>query len=129
MIDFAQLSSEDIARVRQQTQHSYDALKAKGLKLNLTRGKPSSAQLDLSVELLSLPGSARYIAEDKTDCRNYGALQGLSEARRLFAGIMGAAPEQVRVANNSSLAVMHDVVVYCLLKGPCDSHSPWSKQG
>src|ERR1700678_2219768 len=129
MIDFAQLSSEDIARVRQQTQHSYDALKAKGLKLNLTRGKPSSAQLDLSAELLSLPGSADYVAEDKTDCRNYGALQGLSETRRLFAGIMGAAPEQVVVANNSSLAVMHDVAVYCLLKGTGDSHSPWSKQG
>jgi DNA-binding transcriptional MocR family regulator len=129
MIDIAQHSSADIARARQQAQESYDALRAKGLKLNLTRGKPSSAQLDLSVELLSLPGSADYIAEDKTDCRNYGALQGLSEARRLFAGIMGAAPEQVVVANNSSLAVMHDVVVYCLLKGTCDSHSPWSKQG
>jgi DNA-binding transcriptional MocR family regulator len=129
MIDIAQHSSADIARARQQAQESYDALRAKGLKLNLTRGKPSSAQLDLSVELLSLPGSADYIAEDKTDCRNYGALQGLSETRRLFVGIMGAAPEQVVVANNSSLAVMHDVVVYCLLKGTCDSHSPWSKQG
>jgi len=128
MIDFAQLSSEDIARVRQQTQHSYDALKAKGLKLNLTRGKPSSAQLDLSAELLSLPGSADYVAEDKTDCRNYGALQGLSEARRLFSGMMGAVPEQVVVANNSSLALMHDVVVYSLLKGTCDSDAPWSKQ-
>ena len=129
MIDIAQHSSADIARARQQAQESYDALRAKGLKLNLTRGKPSSAQLDLSVELLSLPGSADYVAEDKTDCRNYGALQGLSETRRLFAGIMGAAPEQVVVANNSSLAVMHDVAVYCLLKGTCDSHSPWSKQG
>jgi DNA-binding transcriptional MocR family regulator len=129
MIDIAQHSSADIARARQQAQESYDALRAKGLKLNLTRGKPSSAQLDLSVELLSLPGSADYIAEDKTDCRNYGALQGLPETRRLFAGIMGAAPEQVVVANNSSLAVMHDVAVYCLLKGTCDSHSPWSKQG
>jgi DNA-binding transcriptional MocR family regulator len=129
MADSVQLSSEDISRVRQEAQESYEALKAKGLKLNLTRGKPSSAQLDLSSELLSLPGAADYIAEDKTDCRNYGALQGLSEARRLFSGIMGAVPDQVIVANNSSLALMHDVVVYSLLKGTCDSDAPWSKQG
>jgi DNA-binding transcriptional MocR family regulator len=129
MTDFTQLSSEDIARVRQQTQESYDALRAKGLKLNLTRGKPSSAQLELSAELLSLPGTTDYIAEDKTDCRNYGGLQGLSEARRLFSGIMGTVPEQIVVANNSSLALMHDVTIYSLLKGTCDSDSPWSKQG
>ena len=129
MTNFAQPSSEDIGRVRQQVQESYDALKAKGLKLNLTRGKPSSAQLDLSTELLSLPGSSDYVAEDATDCRNYGVLQGLAEARRLFSGITGATPEQVVVANNSSLALMHDTVVYSLLKGTCDSATPWSKQG
>ena len=74
----------------------YSAFKAKGLKLNLTRGKPSSAQLDLSAELLSSPDNAQYLAEGATDCRNYGGLQGLAEARRLFAPIMGAPPEQVR---------------------------------
>jgi DNA-binding transcriptional MocR family regulator len=107
----------------------YAAFKAKGLKLNLTRGKPSSAQLDLSADLLSLPGASDYVAEGANDCRNYGLLQGIAEARRLFSGIMGAPPEQVIVANNSSLALMHDVVVYSLLKGTCDSLTPWSKQG
>ena len=119
----------DIARASRQIHESYDAFKAKHLKLNLTRGKPSSAQLDLSAELLSLPGPADYVAEGATDCRNYGGLQGLAEARRLFSGIMGTGPEQVVVANNSSLAVMHDTVVYSLLKGTCDSATPWSKQG
>jgi DNA-binding transcriptional MocR family regulator len=108
---------------------SYDSFKAKGLKLDLTRGKPSQAQLDLSAELLSLPGSSDYLAEGGVDCRNYGGLQGLAEARRLFSGIMGAPPEQVVVANNASLALMHDIVVYALLKGTCDSATPWSKQG
>lgn len=108
---------------------AFDAFKAKGLKLNLTRGKPSSAQLDLSTELLALPGPADYLAEGDTDCRNYGVLQGLAEARRLFSGIMGAAPEQVVVANNSSLALMHDMVVFAQLKGTCDSTVPWSKAG
>ncbi|MBV9625334.1 MAG: aminotransferase class I/II-fold pyridoxal phosphate-dependent enzyme, partial [Acidobacteria bacterium] len=108
---------------------AYDAFKAKGLKLNLTRGKPSPAQLDLSAELLSLPGPGDYTAEGTTDCRNYGGLQGLVEARRLFAPIVGAGTEQMVVANNSSLALMHDTLVYALLKGTCDGAIPWAKQG
>ena len=76
MSHLAQLSS---------VQESYDAFKAKGLKLNLTRGKPSAAQLDLSADLLSLPGPADYIGEGATDCRNYGGLQGLAEARKLLS--------------------------------------------
>ena len=110
-------------------QKAYHAFQANGLKLNLTRGKPSPAQLELSAELLSLPGSGTWLAADSTDCRNYGGLQGLAEARKLFSGILGAPPEQVVVANNSSLALMHDVVVYSLLKGACDSTLPWSRQG
>ena len=113
----------------EEVQRAYDGFKARGLKLNLTRGKPSSAQLDLSLELLSLPGAFDHMAEGGTDCRNYGGLHGLAEARRLFSGILGAPADQVIVANNSSLALMHDVVVYSLLKGTCDSTLPWSQQG
>jgi len=112
-----------------QLQETYDAFRRKGLKLDLTRGKPSPAQLDLSTELISLPGSRDYLAEGAVDCRNYGGLQGLAEARRLFSGILGAPPEEVIVADNSSLALMHDTIVYALLKGTCDSAIPWSKQG
>jgi len=129
MIDFMQLSPLDTTQISQLIQENYDAFKAKGLKLDLTRGKPSPAQLDLSSELLSLPGSADFIAEGAIDCRNYGGLQGLAEARRLFSGIIGAPPEQVVVSDNSSLALMHDTVVYALLKGTCDSITPWSQQG
>lgn len=129
MTEVAHPSSQDVAQTKQQIQAGYDAFKARGLKLNLTRGKPAAAQLDFSNALLSLPGSADYLAEDKTDCRNYGGLQGLAEVRKLFSGIMGAAPDQVIVANNSSLALMHDSIVYALLKGTCDSTAPWSKQG
>src|SRR5579862_2042957 len=118
----------EVAQLHQHVQESYDAFKSRGVKLNLTRGKPSAAQLDLSNELLSLPGPADYMAEGATDCRNYGGSQGLVEVRRLFSGILGAPPEQVVVANNSSLALMHDTIVYSLLKGTCDSQTPWSKQ-
>jgi DNA-binding transcriptional MocR family regulator len=112
-----------------QLQENYDAFKARGLKLDLTRGKPGPAQLDLSAGLLSLPGSHDYLAEGGVDCRNYGGLQGLVEVRRLFSGMMGAPAEQIVAANNSSLAMMHDTIVYALLKGTCDSNTPWSKQG
>jgi DNA-binding transcriptional MocR family regulator len=129
MTNLTQLSPGDMTAVHQQLQESYDAFKGRGLKLDLTRGKPSPAQLELSAALLSLPGSQDYVAEGALDCRNYGGLQGLAEARRLFSTMMGASPEQVVVANNSSLALMHDTIVYALLKGMCDSVAPWSKQG
>jgi DNA-binding transcriptional MocR family regulator len=119
----------DVTASSQQLQADYDAFKARGLKLDLTRGKPSPAQLDLSAALLSLPGEKDYLAEGAVDCRNYGGLQGLVEVRRLFSGVMGAAAEQVVASNNSSLALMHDTIVYALLKGTCDSITPWSQQG
>jgi DNA-binding transcriptional MocR family regulator len=129
MTNLTQLSPDDLTTNGQQLQARYDAFKARGLKLDLTRGKPSQAQLDLSSELLSLPGAKDYLAEDGTDCRNYGGLQGLTEVRKLFSGLMGAAPEQIVASNNSSLALMHDTIVYALLKGTCDSAAPWSTQG
>ncbi len=115
--------------VSTKAQQSYDTFKAKGVKLNLTRGKPAADQLDLCSGLLALPGTTDFIAEGATDCRNYGGLQGLVETRRLFSGILGAPPEQIVIGNNSSLALMHDCIAYSLLKGNCDSTAPWSKQG
>ena len=120
MTNITQANGKEISGVSQEIQKNYEAFKGKGLKLDLTRGKPSAAQLDLSAELLALPGSGDFVAEGGVDCRNYGGLQGLTEARRLFSGIMGAPPEQVVVANNSSLALMHDTIVYALLAGTCD---------
>ncbi|GAA5175732.1 aminotransferase class I/II-fold pyridoxal phosphate-dependent enzyme [Pseudonocardia eucalypti] len=92
----------------------YDALVAQGITLNLTRGKPSSEQLDLSVELLSLPG-ADFKAADGTDTRNYGGLRGLPELREIFAGELGVPVDQLIAAGNSSLELMHDTVVNALL--------------
>jgi len=117
------------SQIEEQVRKEYNAFKEKGLKLDLTRGKPSQAQLDLSAELLSLPGSGDYLASGAIDCRNYGGIQGLAEARVLFSGMMGTTPDCLIIANNSSLALMHDVVVYSLLKGTCDGDQPWLSQG
>jgi DNA-binding transcriptional MocR family regulator len=112
----------------EQIRAKYTEIQGAGLKLDLTRGKPSSEQLDLSVELLELPGKGKFRAADGTDVRNYGGLQGLPEARALFTGLLGVPVEQIVMGNNASLALMHDTIVYALLKGTCDSEQPWGKQ-
>src|SRR5262245_12581842 len=120
------LSLNDLGAFRDQVQSRYDAFKRRNLKLDLTRGKPSSEQLDLSNGLLALPGAGDYLAADKTDARNYGVLQGLPELRALLAPLFGVAPSHIVLGNNSSLALMHDAIVYALLKGTVDSPRPWS---
>lgn len=91
----------------------YAALAQRGLSLDLTRGKPSPRQLDLSNDMLRLPES--YHAADGTDARNYGDLQGLPELRELFGPLLQVPPAQVVVGGNASLALMHDTVVHALL--------------
>ncbi|MFI9836060.1 aminotransferase class I/II-fold pyridoxal phosphate-dependent enzyme [Nonomuraea sp. NPDC051941] len=94
-------------------QADYAALVQRGLSLDLTRGKPSPRQLDLSNDLLKLPTS--YRAADGTDGRNYGNLQGLTELRELFAPLVQVPAGQLVVGGNSSLALMHDTIVHALL--------------
>ena len=101
----------------------YDAFRARGLALDMTRGKPCAEQLDLSLGLLDCLGRD-YRAADGTDCRNYGVLEGLPEARALFAELLEVEPAEVIVGGNSSLALMHDVIVQALLKGTPDA-PPW----
>lgn len=112
----------------EQIQADYTRLQSSGLKLDLTRGKPSPEQLDLSAEMMDLPVKDDVMGEGGVDTRNYGGLQGLVEARRLFTGLLGAPVEQIVLGNNASLALMHDVVAYSLLKGAVDGEGPWIRQ-
>ncbi len=115
------LPTADLAAFHDQIQPRYDAFRQRGLKLDLTRGKPSAEQLDLSNGLLGLPGEADFLAADGTDARNYGVLQGLPELRALLAPLFGATPAQIVIGDNSSLALMHDAVAFSLLKGTVGS--------
>jgi DNA-binding transcriptional MocR family regulator len=119
------LSSTELSRLHTEASQAYEDLRARGLKLDLTRGKPASAQLDLSNELLTLPGSGDFRSADGTDCRNYGGTQGLSEIREIFAELLNVPVAQLVAGDNSSLSIMHDTIVYCLLKGTTDG-APWS---
>jgi DNA-binding transcriptional MocR family regulator len=122
----ANLSDTELETLRRQIRAEYDAFRARGLKLDMTRGKPAPEQLDLAEAMLALPGNHNHLTESGEDARNYGVLQGLPEARTLFASLLGAPPSQIVVGGNSSLAVMHDCIVWALLKGVPGSAGPWS---
>jgi DNA-binding transcriptional MocR family regulator len=120
------LSPDQLAE-RLATLHSdYEALQAKGLKLDLTRGKPAADQLDLSDGLLALPTG--HTDRDGTDVRNYGGLEGLPEIREMFADLLGVDASAVVAGGNSSLTMMYQVVTWLLLKGGPDSPRPWSQE-
>jgi DNA-binding transcriptional MocR family regulator len=121
------LHGAELDAFHKDAQRRYDAFKQRGVKLNLTRGKPSNRQLDLCNNLLALPGTSDYKA-GAIDCRNYGDLQGLPDLRALLAPVFGVPPERMILGNNSSLSFMHDAIVFALLKGVCDSPRPWSQE-
>ena len=127
IMPLSDLSHTELAALHEEQISAYDELLAKGLKLDLTRGKPSSEQLDLSNELLTLPGAGAYRDSTGTDCRNYGGLQGLPAIRTIFAPLLNVPVDQLVAGDNSSLSIMHDTLVYALLKGTVDSVEPWSK--
>ena len=120
------LSADDLAARLTAVRANYDALKERGLKLDLTRGKPGADQLDLSNGLLGLPSS--YRDRDGTDVRNYGGLDGLLQMREIFADLLGIDTAAVICGGNSSLTLMHQVLTGLLLKGGPDSPRPWAQE-
>ena len=122
------LSHDELAAVHADQVLAYEALVGRGLQLDMTRGKPSAAQLSLSNELLTLPGEDTYRAADGVDCRNYGGLYGLPELREIFAPLLNVPVDQLIAGDNASLAIMHDVLVFSLLKGTVDSYAPWCRE-
>jgi DNA-binding transcriptional MocR family regulator len=129
--ELTQLPTDALRQFRDRERAAYEEIKTRAGPFNLARGKPASEQVALADQLLiSVATPADCWAEDGTDCRNYyGNPQGLIEARRLFAPMLGAPAEQVLVANNSSLELMHDAVVFALLTGARDGVTPWRDQG
>ncbi|MFC1401431.1 MULTISPECIES: aminotransferase class I/II-fold pyridoxal phosphate-dependent enzyme [Streptacidiphilus] len=122
-----ELSSTTLDDLLDRARKDYEALAGRGLSLDLTRGKPAPAQLDLSDDLLSLPGGRRSAA-DGTDVRNYGGLQGLAELREIFSGVLQVPVAQLLAAGNSSLELMHDCLVHALLSRVPGADSRWVDQ-
>src|ERR1700742_3243208 len=127
MVSFDSLSPEELAAAHARNQQDYAELQAKKLALDLTRGKPCAEQLDLSNQLLSLPGDD-YRDEEGTDTRNYGGLHGLPELRAIFGQLLGIPVQNLIAGNNSSLEMMHDLVAFSMLYGGVDSQRPWKDE-
>ena len=127
MKSYSELTREELLELKSELEKKYEEAKAEGLALDMSRGKPSPAQLDLSREMLDvLNSSSELKAENGTDVRNYGLLEGIYEARKLMGDIMGVPAENVIVCGNASLNIMYDLVSRAEVFG-FDGCTPWAK--
>ena len=123
------MNRDELLLERQQVQAEYERYKAKGLKLDMSRGKPSKAQLELSNGMMDvLSSTADMTSVSGVDCRNYGAMDGIIEARHLLAEMSEVPEKDILIYGNSSLNVMFDTVSRAMSMGVC-GHTPWAKQG
>ena len=128
-MEFSQMKRAEQLALLQSLKAEYEKEKAKGLSLDLSRGKPSSDQLDLMNGLFdSMDSSVNYYTEDGFDCRNYGLLTGIPEAKKLFSDLLNIPEKNLIVAGNSSLNLMYDQVMRAMLYGMCDSPRPWCRE-
>ena len=128
MTAYAQMTEQERKEEYARLQREFDALKAQGLSLNMARGKPGKAQLDLVSDIFDLMQKPEDYVSDGIDVRNYGELTGLPAAKRLFADILGCRPEQVFVGGNASLQLMYDTVSKASTHGLLHSEKPWCKE-
>ena len=124
---YKDMTREELFAEKEKLEAMYQDYKGQNLALNMSRGKPSASQLDLSKGMMDvLRSDSNLTCEDGTDCRNYGVLDGIPEAKRLLGGMIGAKPEQVIVYGNSSLNVMFDTVSRSMTHGVM-GNTPWCK--
>ena len=124
---YASMSREELLSLKEELDKEFQGYKEKGLKLDMSRGKPSIAQLNLSMGMMDVFHSESDLkCEDGTDCRNYGVLDGIPEAKRLLASIAEVNPNNIMIFGNSSLNVMYDTVARAYMFGLL-GHTPWCK--
>ena len=117
-MNYLQCSKQELEQEYQSLKKLYEDEKGKGLSLNMARGKPGKAQLDLSLDMLDVVNSkSDFVGADKMDCRNYGILEGIEECRKLFGEILGVDYQNVMVGGSSSLNMMFDTIS-CLMTKP-----------
>lgn len=127
MTEYKDLGIDEMRALYDELEKQYEQYRALGLELNMARGKPNAAQLELSEPMLDCVNSASDLrASDGTDCRNYGVLAGLPEARALIADMLDVTPEHVVVCGASSLNVMFDTIARAWITG-LGGQTPWGK--
>lgn len=127
MTAYKDLSREELLELKKELEVEFEDVKGKGLKLDMSRGKPSKAQLDLSMGMMDvLNGDSDLVCEEGVDCRNYGVIDGIKEAKQLFADMMEVPKDNIIIFGNSSLNVMYDTVARAMTHGIMGS-TPWAK--
>lgn len=125
-MNYLNLSREALEKEYASLSAQYEDVKGKGLNLNMARGKPGKAQLDISLGLLdTINSESAFVGEDGMDCRNYGILEGIKECRNLFAQILGVDSENVMVGGSSSLNMMFDTISCMMTKPVVEGCKPW----
>lgn len=124
---YTQMTKEQLAAEKAQLEKAYNEHKAKGLKLDMSRGKPAPVQLDLTKDMMTILGTDDYKTEGGMDCRNYGVLDGIPEAKAMFAEMLNVKPENIIVGGNASLQLMYDTIIRALQLGVLGSEKPWCK--
>ena len=127
-MEYKSMSAQQRREEHDRVLAEYEGWKAKSLTLNMARGKPGKAQLDMVSDLLTVLSRPEECMEDGIDCRNYGELAGLPSAKRLFADILGCKPEQVFVGGNASLQLMYDTISKAYTHGLLHSPRPWCRE-
>lgn len=127
MKSYQEMSKEELLQEKESLEAAYKEYQKMDLSLNMARGKPSAEQLDMTMDMMEvLDAKTDMMAEDGTDVRNYGAMDGIPEAKKLMADMMGISPENVIVCGNASLTIMYDTVSRSMTHGVCGS-TPWCK--
>ncbi len=127
MSNYSKLKKEELLKLKEQFAEDFEKVKAKGLKLDMSRGKPNKTQLDISNGLNDiLVSDSDYKCESGIDVRNYGVLDGIPECKRLFGEILGVDDSNVIIFGASSLTIMYDYIAQCMIFGA--GGKPWSAQ-
>jgi len=124
---FTTLSTPELKQLKDDLLTQYREFKSRGLNLDITRGKPCVEQLDLALDMLDCVNSKNFLTAGGTDSRNYGGLDGIPEAKKLFAEYLEVQPEELIIGGNSSLNLMHDTFMRAIVKGVDEDDPPWGK--
>lgn len=127
MKKYTEMTKDELQQELEVVEAKYKDLQAKGLNLNIARGKPGKEQLDLVTDILTIVNPETDFDCNGQDVRNYGILDGIEPAKKLFADILDTKPENVFVGGNASLQLMYDTIAIAYTHGLLHSEKPWSK--
>ena len=127
MTDFKELSQQERGQIKEGLLKRYAEFQSRQITLDMTRGKPCAEQLDLALGMIAGDIGNAYSSPNGLDCRNYGGLDGIPEAKILFADYMGVEPDELILGGNSSLNMMHDTILRAMVKGVAAGTPPWGQ--